>query len=111
MIVDYFLIRKRRLNVPELYSATGQFHYFKGVNPAGLIAWLAAGGLAFYSGQWAFVVGLFGGIVFYFILMKFWIMQKYPQKEIGETDKDAYLATSAGINWSYDEQMGSFPDE
>ena len=106
MIADYFLIRKRRLNVPELYSVSGQFHYYKGVNPAGLIAWLAAGGLAFYSGEWAFVVGLLFGMGMYFILMKYWIMRKYPQKEITEKNKDKYLATSASMDWKYNEQSG-----
>ncbi|MFD1008973.1 NCS1 family transporter [Oceanisphaera ostreae] len=108
MIADYFLIRKRRLNVPELYSVSGQFRYYKGVNPAGLIAWLCAGSLAFYSAEWAFVVGLLFSMAMYFVLMKYWIMRIYPQKEITEKNKDNYLATSAGMDWSYNEQSGLF---
>ncbi|WP_116473881.1 NCS1 family transporter [Zobellella maritima] len=108
MIADYFLIRKRRLNVPELYSTSGQFYYFKGVNPAGLIAWLSAGGLAFYSGEWAFVVGLVFGMGIYFILMKGWVMKRYPQKELDVENEDDYLATSAAISWNYDSSSGSF---
>ena len=46
MIADYYLIRRRRLNVPDLYRLDGQFRYAGGFNPAGLIAWLVAGGLA-----------------------------------------------------------------
>ena len=37
MVADYYLIRRRRLNVPQLYELQGQFHYWRGFNPAGLL--------------------------------------------------------------------------
>lgn len=108
MIADYFILRNRRLNVPELYSTQGQFRYYKGVNPAGLIAWLAAGGLAFFSGIWAFVVGLFAGMLIYWLLMTVWILRYYPQKDIENKQGEHYLGTSSAINWHYNKSLRSF---
>nr|WP_299244940.1 NCS1 family transporter [uncultured Halomonas sp.] len=114
MIADYYLIRKRRLNVPELYMYSGQFYYTKGFNLAGVVAWFSAGGIAFYSGSWAFLVGFFSGATIYFILMKVFVMRKYPQTECGNKNSDEFLATSVGMNWIYDEKSKRFsrmPDE
>ncbi|WP_018001027.1 NCS1 family transporter [Paracoccus sp. N5] len=38
MVADYYVIRRRRLNVPALYDPEGQYRYHRGFNPAGLIA-------------------------------------------------------------------------
>lgn len=46
MAADHYLIRRRRVNVPDLYSMTGQFRYTAGVNWAGLFSWIVAGGIA-----------------------------------------------------------------
>ena len=32
MIADYFLIRNRKLSVPELYQRGGQYQYSNGIN-------------------------------------------------------------------------------
>jgi NCS1 family nucleobase:cation symporter-1 len=40
MIVDYFFIRKQRLQVNELYSMKGRYTYASGFNPAAVIALL-----------------------------------------------------------------------
>ncbi len=42
LIADYFLLRKRRLDVDDLYRRGGRYEYAGGVNPAALIA-LAVG--------------------------------------------------------------------
>jgi len=106
MIADYYVIRRRRLNVPELYRRNGQFRYMGGVNPAGMISWLIAGGLAFFSGAWAFVVGLVGGFILYLFLMKVWVIPKYPQQELLSNFNDKYLATSVGMNWVFIKESG-----
>lgn len=108
MIADYYLIRRRRLNVPDLYHAQGQFRYSAGFNPAGILAWLAAGGLAFYSGSWAFAVGFVAGLVIYYVLMKVLVLPRYRQKELEGVAGDDYLATSAGCNWHYDPATAQF---
>lgn len=43
MIADYFMIRKRRLEVDDLYRRGGVYEYRNGVNPAAL--WSLAGGI------------------------------------------------------------------
>ncbi|KUJ81344.1 NCS1 family transporter [Ruegeria profundi] len=106
MVCDYFLIRGRRLNVPELYREHGQFRYFGGWNPAGLIAWVVGGGLALYFIQYAYVVGFPTAMVVYFILMKVWILPRHDQAEIKDPDDEKYLATSVNMNWVYTSESG-----
>lgn len=104
MVADYYLLRRRRLNVPELYEPQGQFRFLGGVNPAGMVTWLIGGALAFFSGAWAFVVGFVVGLVLYTVLMKVWVLKAYPQTEILSGYADNYLATSVGEDWVYTEQ-------
>ncbi|HVO88432.1 MAG TPA: NCS1 family transporter [Casimicrobiaceae bacterium] len=106
MIADYYLLRRRRLNVPDLYDPGGQFRFMRGVNPAGMLTWLIGGALAFYSGAWAFVVGFLVGFVLYLVLMKLWVLDAYPQSEITSGYSDSYLGTSVDQNWVYSEQKG-----
>lgn len=106
MVADYYFIRRRRINVPDLYNKDGQFRYVRGVNPAGIIAWVVSGGLAFYSGEYAFVVGLVGGSAIYFVLMTCWIARVYPQAEITSEFSNTYLGTTTGCDWAYDDVAG-----
>ncbi len=106
MIADYYVLRRRRLNVPDLYEPRGQFRFMGGVNPAGLVTWLVGGTLAFFSGAWAFVVGFLVGLVLYTLLMKVWVLNAYPQSEIASGYSDKYLATSVDQDWVYTAQNG-----
>ncbi|SDO22944.1 NCS1 family transporter [Geodermatophilus sp. DSM 45219] len=106
MIADYYVVRRRRLNVPALYQANGQFRFSGGVNPAGLIAWVVAGGLALWQLEYAYLVGLPVGFLVYLLLMRFWIVPRHPQAEITSGFSDEYLGTSAGQEWAYDEATG-----
>lgn len=101
MIADYYIIRRRRVNVPELFSTTGQYRYSSGINWAGMIAWLASGGIAAYYSSYAFLVGFPLGLIFYFILMKLIVLPHFPQKEITSNYSDDYLATSKSFSWIY----------
>jgi len=38
MIADYFLVRKRHLNVDDLYRRGGEYEYSNGVNPRALVS-------------------------------------------------------------------------
>jgi NCS1 family nucleobase:cation symporter-1 len=40
MIADYFVLRRQRLWVDELYSGAGRYWYYRGFNPAAIIALL-----------------------------------------------------------------------
>jgi NCS1 family nucleobase:cation symporter-1 len=42
MIADYFIVRRRKLNVPDLYRRGGEYEYAGGVNPKALLS-LAVG--------------------------------------------------------------------
>ncbi|MCB1311173.1 MAG: NCS1 family transporter [Sedimentitalea sp.] len=101
MVADYYVLRKRRLNVPELFSLTGQFRYSGGFNIAGLSAWLIAGGVAAWYSQYAFLIGFPLGFVIYLIGMKAFVLPSYPQSEITSGFSDGYLATSEGKSWAY----------
>jgi nucleobase:cation symporter-1, NCS1 family len=106
MIADYYVLRRRRLNVPDLYRADGQFRFKAGFNPAGLLAWAVAGSLALWQLEFAYLVGLPVGFVVYLLLMKVWIMPAHPQAEVTSGFSDEYLATSVGREWAYDAATG-----
>lgn len=101
MLCDYYVIRRRRVNIPDLYKKDGQFKFAKGFNPAGLISWVVAGGLSMYFLSYAYLVGLPLGFAMYYTLMKYWVLNKYPQAEIDSNFDDRYLSTSMGQEWVY----------
>ncbi|NEE03731.1 NCS1 family transporter [Phytoactinopolyspora halotolerans] len=106
MLADYYVVRRRRLNVPDLYRADGQFRFAGGVNPAGIIAWAAAGGVAVVLLDYAYIVGLPLGFVLYLVLMKLWILPRYPQQEVTSGFDVRFLATTAGCEWVYSSDDG-----
>lgn len=79
MLADYYLIRKMKLNVPELYSLSGQYRYAYGFNPAAVIATLVAFIGGFFLPDYAFFVTFLIGIVGYVILMKQLVLPRYEQ--------------------------------
>ncbi|THD85494.1 nitrate reductase [Aliigemmobacter aestuarii] len=99
MIADYYVIRGRKVNVPDLFNPRGQFRYTGGFNVAGLLSWAVAGGLAAYWSQYAFVIGFPLGFVAYLALMKVLVLPAHPQAELGRGDGDAFLAASVGKDW------------
>ena len=101
MVCDYYVFRRRHLNVPDLYRADGQFQYWRGVNPAGVIAWFGAAVIALIWLDIAFLLGFPIAFVLYYVLMKFWVLPRYKQVEIESNFDDRYLATSVGLNWVY----------
>ena len=48
MIVDYYIIKKQKLDVDDLFSesASGQYHYNGGFNGKAMLAWLISGYVA-----------------------------------------------------------------
>ncbi len=101
MVADYYILRKRRLNVPDLYKPDGQFRYWGGFNPAGLLAWVIAGGIAAWYSQYAFIIGFPLGLVLYIVLMKTLVLPGNPQAETSSDYSNDYLATSEGVSWVY----------
>jgi NCS1 family nucleobase:cation symporter-1 len=102
MVADYYLIRRRRVNVPDLYRLDGQFRYWSGFNPAGLISWFVAGGFAAAQPQYAVLIGFPVGLVLYVVLMRMLVLPRHPQAEIDDGFSERFLATSRGANWIID---------
>lgn len=78
LIVDYWIVRKKKLNLPDLYLPEGDYAYKSGWNPAAVIATIAGCASAwigiiyqpmhiFYEYGW--FVGLAVSGVIYFVLM------------------------------------------
>ncbi|MBQ1079885.1 NCS1 family transporter [Nocardiopsis sp. B62] len=107
MICDYYVLRRRRLNVPALYDPQGQYRYARGVNPAALIAWLGASGVSLWQPDYAYVIGFPVAFALYLVLMHAWILRRHPQAEIDDPS-DSYLATSVGRSWVHDPASGTF---
>lgn len=99
MLCDYYIIRRRRLNVPELYKRDGQYRYHNGFNIAGIIAWIAGTILANIGSEYGYLFGLPTGFVVYYILMKYWYLKKFPQAEVESKFSDEYLGISAKNDW------------
>lgn len=84
MLADYFIIRKGKLNVHDLYTGKGQYEYAGGYNISAIIALIAGFALSFTSSSYGFFIGMIGGPVVYVLLMNAFTLKKYDQK-IGQT--------------------------
>ncbi|WP_336865701.1 NCS1 family nucleobase:cation symporter [Peribacillus frigoritolerans] len=86
MFTDYYLLRKRRLNLDELYKVDGQYKYWKNVNPAAIIAYIPSGLSVLLFPDYGFVTALLISMVLYYTLMKYWICKIYEQPEITDAN-------------------------
>lgn len=102
-LADYFVIRKRRLNIPDLFDEEeGQFK-FHGWNWAGVIALVISLTTCYFLADYTVFVGAVVTFVIYVILAKFWFFKKYPQAEMTAKGDD-FLGISADREWLYDEE-------
>lgn len=85
MLADYFIIRKGKLNVKDLYTASGQYQYYKGFNISSIISLFGSFIIGVFFKDYAFFAGSFFSIVIYCILMKTITLKKYNQN-IGKED-------------------------
>ncbi|ADC49863.1 NCS1 nucleoside transporter [Alkalihalophilus pseudofirmus OF4] len=99
LVADYYFIRKRRVNVVDLYKEDGQYHYWKGLNLAGLIAWVLGGGAAYFIQTYSFAVGFVVGAAVYYVLAKYWWFEKYQQAELNDPSDEKYLGITVGRDW------------
>jgi nucleobase:cation symporter-1, NCS1 family len=99
LVSDYYFIRKRRVNVPDLYEENGQFKYMNGVNLAGFISWILGGVASYFVPSFSFLVGFGVGAACYYVLAKFWWFKKYEQAELVNPSDDLYLGISVGRDW------------
>ena len=102
LFADYYILRKRRVNVKDLYEVNGQYRYLKGVNLAGIIAWIIGGLIANIWPAYSSLIGFAVGAVIYYVLAKYWWFKKYPQMEILNPSDEDYLGITAGRSWEID---------
>ena len=98
MVADYYLLRRRRLNVPALYQISGQYRYWNGFNLPGLFAWLAGGAVAAWFVDYGLLIGCPLGAVLYLMLANRRYIARYPQAELSGP-ASAWLASSVGEEW------------
>jgi NCS1 family nucleobase:cation symporter-1 len=102
LVADYYFIRKRRVNVPDLYEENGQYKYAHGINVAGFIAWIVGAVASYFVPSYGFLAGFLIGAVCYYVLAKYWWFAKYKQAEIEDPDDEKYLGISVGRDWTID---------
>ena len=115
LFADYYLLRKRRVNVPELYEDHGQYKYMGGINLAGFIAWIIGAGVSYFVPDFGFLVGFILGAGVYYVLAKYWWFNKYIQAEIEDPSDEKYLGISVGRDWvikdkAYEPVVGEIPN-
>ncbi|PLR79886.1 nitrate reductase [Bacillus canaveralius] len=105
LFADYYLLRKRRVNVPELFESQGQFKYMSGINLAGFISWIIGAAASYFVPNYGFLAGFLVGAVLYYILAKFWWFKKYKQAEIEDPSDEKYLGISVGRDWMIEDEQ------
>lgn len=78
MIIDYYVIRKRNINLDDLYTSKGKYRYANGFNPAAFIAYVVGVGVSAFSMNYMYAISMVVGGIVYYILMKYWISEKIP---------------------------------
>lgn len=68
LLIEYYVLRKQKINVADLYKEDGQF---AGYNPCAIIALFVGAGAAFLKVELAWIIGLVVAGISYFLLMKF----------------------------------------
>ncbi len=68
LLIDYYVFRKQKVNVADLYKENGPF---SGINQAAVIAMLIGAGAAFIKVQLAWIVGLVVAGIAYYLITKY----------------------------------------
>lgn len=100
MLCDYYVIRRRRLNVQELYRADGQYRYHGGVNLCGIAAWGIGTLAAHFGTNYGYFFGFPVAFIVYYAMMKLWYLKRFPQAEVDSGYDAKYLGISVGNDWT-----------
>ncbi len=68
LLVEYYILRKQKVDVSELYENEGQF---AGTNPCAILALFIGAGAAFIQVDLGWIIGVVVGGLSYILLMKF----------------------------------------
>jgi NCS1 family nucleobase:cation symporter-1 len=82
MICDYYIIRKRKIDLEALYDPNSYYKYWKGYNPAAYIAFIVGCILGLWWLEGSYFISIFSALFIYYIFMKVWVLKKYPQEGI-----------------------------
>lgn len=82
MIVDYYILRKRKIKIDDIYRLDGQYKYWHNINPAAIIATVVGILASLPLWNYVFFVGIIAGGALYYVLMKCWICKVFPQEDI-----------------------------
>jgi len=93
MFADYYLVRRRRLDVPALFRHDSPYAYRGGVNLAAYAAHIVASVLGVVFLRYSWLVSVPTAIVLYAALMRLWVLRVHPA---AGPDGDARLGTTAG---------------
>lgn len=75
--VDYYIFRKRNLDIDQLYDSTGKYKYFKGLNILALLIYAAATAVGLLFDNISFFIGIIlAGVLYYLIGTA--VEKKYP---------------------------------
>ncbi len=114
MLCDYYVIRRRRINVQDLYKKDGQYRYHGGVNIVGMVSWILGTVAANIGSDYGYLFGVPTGFLVYYVLMKVWYLKKFPQAEVESGYSEEYLGISVGNDWiieGYEDAAGTGNNE
>ncbi len=114
MLCDYYVIRRRRINVRDLYKKDGQYRYHGGVNIVGMVSWILGTVAANIGSDYGYLFGVPTGFLVYYVLMKVWYLKKFPQAEVESGYSEEYLGISVGNDWiieGYEDAAGAGNNE
>lgn len=80
MIADYYIIRKQKLNIKDLYEEGGQYTYKNNFNPAGILSLIISFIIAMIFSDYAFFIGFGLSVILYIVFMNRMVLKKYDQK-------------------------------
>jgi nucleobase:cation symporter-1, NCS1 family len=75
--VDYYLFRKRNLDIDQLYDSTGKYKYFKGINLTALLVYLVTSVVGLLLDNISFFVATISAAVLYYFIGNV-VEKKYP---------------------------------
>ena len=92
LIADYYIIRKRKINVELSYDKDGVYQYVNGFSIAGMITLVVGAIVAFIFLDYSWLVGFPFSVVLYTILKKSGIEKKFEDREaaLGSEFRDAF---------------------
>nr|D6R8X8.2 RecName: Full=Hydantoin permease; Short=MHP; AltName: Full=Hydantoin transport protein; AltName: Full=NCS1 benzyl-hydantoin transporter; AltName: Full=Nucleobase cation symporter 1; Short=NCS1; AltName: Full=Sodium-coupled secondary active transport protein; AltName: Full=Sodium-hydantoin transporter Mhp1 [Microbacterium liquefaciens] len=90
MISDYFLVRRRRISLHDLYRTKGIYTYWRGVNWVALAVYAVALAVSFLTPDLMFVTGLIAALLLHIPAMR-WVAKTFPLFSEAESRNEDYL--------------------